>query len=141
MWVVVRTAHMATIETHTVRQGEYEQRVTVGGHEIVVDEPVADGGGDAGGTPHDLFDASLATCKAITAHWYAKRKGFPLERVDAAVERDDREERRGVYRLRVQLTFHGALTDEQRAQLHRAAAACPITKLMTTSDVVIETAQ
>jgi putative redox protein len=132
---------MASIESHTVRSGEYEQRISVGAHQLTADEPLSEGGIDAGPTPHDLFDASLVTCKAITAHWYAKRKGIPLERVDGVVERDDREERRGVYRLIVKLTFHGALTDEQRAQLHRAAAACPITKLMTTSDVTIELAQ
>jgi putative redox protein len=132
---------MATIETHTVRPGEYEQRVTVGALEFGADEPVSGGGGGVAPTPHDYFDASLATCKAITAHWYAKRKGIPLERVDAVVERDDREERRGVYRLIVKLTFHGELTEDQRAQLHRAAAACPITRLMTTAEVKVETVQ
>jgi putative redox protein len=71
--------------------------------------------------------------------WYAKRRGIPLERVEAHVERDDSEERRGKYRLRVRVTFHGPLTDEQRAALDRAVGACPIHKLMTTSEVEIET--
>jgi hypothetical protein len=31
------------------------------------------------------------------------------------------------------------MTDEQRASLYRAIAACPIHKLMTTADVQIET--
>ena len=36
--------------------------------------------------------------------------------------------------------FHGALTDEQRTRLYAAAARCPVSKLMTTSEVVVETA-
>lgn len=31
------------------------------------------------------------------------------------------------------------MTDEQRAALHQTVAACPIHKLMTTSEVEIET--
>jgi putative redox protein len=71
--------------------------------------------------------------------WYAKRHAMPLERVECVVESDDSHEREGVYTFRVQLTFHGPLTDEQRTQLHRAAAGCPITKLMTTAEIRIET--
>ena len=32
--------------------------------------------------------------------WYAQRKQIPVEDIRVAVERDDSEERRGVYRLR-----------------------------------------
>jgi len=35
---------------------------------------------------------------------------------------------------------HSALTDEQRTRLYAAVAKCPVSKLMTTADVVIETA-
>ena len=71
--------------------------------------------------------------------WYAKRHGIPLERAEAHVESDDSQERAGVYRLRVRVAFHGPLSDEQRATLARAISACPIHRLMTTSDVQIET--
>jgi putative redox protein len=37
------------------------------------------------------------------------------------------------------LAFHGALTDEGRSRLHAAVARCPIHKLMTATDVSIET--
>ena len=41
--------------------------------------PPGDGGGtDAGPTPHDLYDASLAACKALTVLAYARRKGIPV---------------------------------------------------------------
>ncbi|KIV72754.1 hypothetical protein SZ55_1701 [Pseudomonas sp. FeS53a] len=37
------------------------------------------------------------------------------------------------------MTLRGALTDEQRATLLRIADKCPIHKLMTTTEVKIET--
>jgi putative redox protein len=49
------------------------------------------------------------------------------------------DERQGIYKMHVKLAFHGPLDADQRAQLERAAAACPITKLMTTSTVQIDT--
>ena len=42
--------------------------------------------------------------------------------------------------LKVKLAFHGPLTAEQRTQIYNAVAKCPVHKLMTTTDVVIETA-
>ncbi len=109
-------------------------------HELHADLGVAEGGEDAAPDPHDYFDASLAACKALTAMWFAKRNGIPLERVEADVVRDDSQERSGHYKLAVRLAFHGPLTEEQRNRLYVAAGRCPISKLMTTSEVVIETA-
>jgi putative redox protein len=44
-------------------------RIAVRGHQLLVDQPLSDGGEDAGPTPTELFVASLASC---TAH-YARR--------------------------------------------------------------------
>ena len=98
------------------------------------------GSTDSAPGAHDYFDAALAACKAHTSMWYAKKNQIPLERVEVDIERDDAEERKGKYVLKVRLTFHGALSSEQRTRLYNAVSACPINKLMTTSDVVIETA-
>lgn len=130
---------MNTIDSQTVRAGEYPQTVRVRSHAFPSDVSVATGSQDAAPGPHDFFDAALTTCKAMTAMWYAKRHAIPLERVEVHLESDDSQERAGVYRMRVRVELFGPMTDEQRAQVHRAIAACPIHKLMTTSDVQIET--
>ncbi len=57
------------MELTVVSLGGDRHRITVRGHEIVVDQPVESGGEDAGPTPTDLFVASLASC---VAH-YARR--------------------------------------------------------------------
>ncbi|MCC6805830.1 MAG: OsmC family protein [Deltaproteobacteria bacterium] len=128
-----------TVDCQTERAGEYPQVLTVREHTLRADVGPASGSTDSAPGAHDYFDAALAACKTLTATWYAKRNGIPLERVESHVERDDSEERAGKYRLRVRVVFHGPMSDEQRAKLHRAVAACPIHKLMTTSDVEIET--
>ena len=130
---------MNSVDSKSIRAGEFAQTVRVRSHEITADEGPANGGQDAGPGPHDLFDAALTTCKAMTAMWYASRRGYPLERVETHVESDDSDERKGVYRLRVHVELFGPLSDDQRADIHRAIKSCPIHKLMTTSDVQIET--
>jgi putative redox protein len=40
----------------------------------------------------------------------------------------------------VKLAFHGPLTGEQKQRLYAAVEKCPVHKLMTTTEVVIETA-
>jgi putative redox protein len=59
--------------------------------------------------------------------------------VEAFVERDNSRERAGFYALKLRLAFHGPLTDEQRKRIYDAVAHCPIHKLMTTTEVAIET--
>ena len=130
---------MNSVDAKTIRAGEFPQIVRVRSHAIIADVGPAIGGQDSGPGPHDLFDAALTTCKSMTAMWYAKRRGYPLERVEVHVESDDSDERKGVYRLRVHVELFGPLSDDQRADIHRAIASCPIHKLMTTSDVQIET--
>jgi putative redox protein len=105
--------------------------VHVRDHIISTDVSVDEGGSDAGPSPHDLYDAALSACKALTVLWYAKRKGYPLENVEVSTERDASEERKGVYRLAATLHLSGDLSEAQRAELLSAAEKCPVHKLMT----------
>ena len=126
------------IRLESTTPNETRQTVRVRTHELSADMLPESGGKDEGPDPHDYFDAALAGCKNLTALWYAKRNGIPLERVEIDVERDASEERKGKYVLKVRQTFHGPLTDEQREKLHQVVERCPIHKLMATTDVVIE---
>ncbi|TSD55978.1 OsmC family protein [Variovorax sp. KBS0712] len=108
-------------------------------HEIPVDASPAGGGGDGGAEPHDLYDASLAACKALTVLLYARRKGIPVEDIEVVIDRDDSEERKGIYRLKSGLRLTGELTEAQRDELLRVAGKCPVHKLMTEVKTEIET--
>ncbi|WP_068827795.1 OsmC family protein [Pseudomonas sp. BMS12] len=113
--------------------------IEIGEHLLHTDVPLALGGEGAGPEPHDLFDAALGACKALTLMLYAKQKGLPLESLDVRVARDDSQERQGSYQLNVELELHGALDEAQRQQLLRIADKCPIHKLMTSTEVQVST--
>lgn len=117
----------------------YPQSLRVRTHTFRADVGEDSGSIDSAPSPHDYFDAALAACKALTAVWYAKRHAIPLERVESQVERDDGEERNGKYHLRVRMEFHGPMTHAQRDALTRAVGSCPIHKLMTRTQIDIET--
>lgn len=127
------------VDCASVQPNEFPQELHVRSHTLHADVGPESGSTDSAPSPHDYFDSALAACKALTAIWYAKRHDIPLERVATRVERDDSEERKGKYRLRVHLDFQGPLSSEQRAALERAAGACPIHKLMTRAEIEIET--
>ena len=113
--------------------------IEIGENLLHTDVPLALGGEGAGPEPHDLFDAALGACKALTLMLYAKQKGLPLEGLDVRVARDDSQERQGSYQLNVELELHGALDETQRQQLLRIADKCPIHKLMTSTEVQVST--
>ncbi|MEB0040562.1 MULTISPECIES: OsmC family protein [unclassified Pseudomonas] len=108
-------------------------------HPLFTDLPVSAGGEGSAPDPHDYFDVALGACKALTVKLYAKQHDIPLTGVTVEVNHDGSLEREGKYAISVQLTLLGALSDEQRTLLHRIADRCPVHKLMTRTEVTIET--
>jgi putative redox protein len=120
-----------TITVTRDRTGKMRHSVAVRDHRFPVDELAAAGGEDSGPSPHDLYDASLAACKALTVLWYANRKQIPVEDIEVTVERDATGERQGIYRLHATLALRGPLSAAQREELLNVAGKCPIHRLMT----------
>jgi putative redox protein len=113
--------------------------IHIGRNSLATDASVEEGGEGSGPSPHDLFDASLGACKAITVLWYAKHKGIPVEGIEVFVERDNSQERAGTYRLSAELSLTGNLSEAQRGELLRVAQKCPVHKLMTQATIEIST--
>lgn len=128
-----------TIEISLDRTAKLAQFVNIRAHELVADISEAEGGDDTGPSPHDLYDAALGACKALTVMWYARKKGIPVDDIQTLVERDDADERKGVYRLATTLKIHGELTDAQLKELEAVAQKCPVHKLMTVVTTEITT--
>jgi putative redox protein len=128
------------IHGETEVPNSFPQVLRVRKHTLRADVTESLGSTDSAPGAHDYFDAALAACKTLTATWYARKNQIPLERVVVDIERDDTEERKGKYVLKVHLAFHGPMTSEQRTRIYNAVSACPIHRLMTTTEVVIETA-
>ena len=127
------------VTVNTLNQDNFRHSLNIDNHELFTDLPKRLGGDDSAPSPHDYFDAALASCKALTLKLYAQKKDIPLTGVTVEVTHDAAEEQKGKYTLNVKLTLKGVLTDEQRDELHRVADRCPVHKLMTTAEISIDT--
>ncbi len=118
----MRTAVVAT------GLGPLQQIVRIGRHTLIADEPVEDGGDDAGPAPHEWILAGLAACTSMTVKMYATRKTWPLESVEVSVAGDHVD---GVFVLTRHVILRGPLNEEQRARLLDIANRCPVHKSLT----------
>lgn len=128
-----------SIELRRDRTATLAQTVYVRAHELIADVNVDEGGADSGPSPHDLYDAALGACKALTVLWYARKKGIPVDDVRTVIERDASQERTGIYRLASRIQISGDLTDAQLQELSTVAQKCPVHKLMTSVTTEITT--
>ncbi|MFC7397261.1 OsmC family protein [Chelatococcus sp. GCM10030263] len=79
----------------------------------------------AGANPYELLSASLAACTAMTIRFQARRRKFPLSHVEVAVSyHHDADGGRDSFERSIKL--EGNLTDDERAELMRAANMCPV---------------
>jgi uncharacterized OsmC-like protein len=110
-------------------QGGLSATVTARDHELVADEPKADGGGDAGMMPTELFFAGLASCFCLAvAHVAAKRDiVLPGLRVTVDAERPGSELRYS--RLRVEVAAIAGEHDLE-ALVTRAKPFCWVSNML-----------
>ena len=107
------------------RDAGYRHTVKVRSHELTVDEPRDQGGGDSGPDPQELLAASLASCTAVTMEMYAQRKGWDIGGIEVTAQYTAAE--RGCpTRFNLVLRFPDNLNDEQVEKLQVIAAKCPV---------------
>jgi putative redox protein len=126
-----------TIRVFRDQQAPMRHEIRIGQNSISTDLANELGGEGSGPSPHDLYDAALGACKALTVLLYAKRKKFPVEGIEVSVERDASQEHAGT--LSTELTLTGDLSTAQRKELVRVAHKCPIQRLMTEVTTEIST--
>ena len=107
------------------RDAGYRHTVKVRSHELTVDEPRDQGGGDSGPDPQELLAASLASCTAVTMEMYAQRKSWDIGGIEVTAQYTAAE--RGCpTRFNLVLRFPDNLDDEQVEKLQVIAAKCPV---------------
>lgn len=106
---------------------QYQTIVNSSNHTIIADEPVDEGGMDAGMSPYGLLLASLASCTVITLRMYIDRKMWAIDEIIVNLELSQTE--KGVH-IDSKLSFTGEVNDEQRMRLITIADACPIHKIL-----------
>ncbi|MDP9139412.1 MAG: OsmC family protein [Pseudomonadota bacterium] len=116
------------ISVHKAADGKLKQEVSNGRNQIFSDEPAEVGGDDAGLTPHDLLDAALGSCTALTLTLVARRKQMPLTDVRVEITNESQD---GIYRMHRRIELIGDLSDEQKTYLLGIANKCPVHKILS----------
>ena len=144
-----RTAVKSDHQTVAIldREDGFTTAMKVGNHYMIADEPVDVGGNDFGPSPYELVSAGLAACTAMTLHMYARRKDWPLERVEVhtsyggkthaadceACESDSAK----IDTFHKEIRIDGPLDDKQIARILEIADRCPVHKTLHSEVQVI----
>jgi len=131
-------------------EGRFQNRVVVGPHRMLADEPRSVGGLASGPSPYDYLAVGLGACTAMTLRMYADHKGLPVDRfavevrhgkVHAADCEDCAEEARTrsgkVDRFERQIRIDGDVDDATRARLLEIADKCPVHKTIVEGAAVV----
>lgn len=100
--------------------------LAIRGHRLHVDQPIADGGGDTGPTPTELFVASLAACVAFYARRYLERHGLPTEGLSAEADFDIASGPTRVGTVTLRLQVPSGVPAERWAALLAVASHCTV---------------
>jgi putative redox protein len=94
-----------------------------------------------GFSPYDLLLASLAACKVITVHMYARRKQWPVETVTISLNHKKilaaecadcvSPPTAKIDIIDCEIGFAGDLSPEQIARLAEIADRCPVHRTLT----------
>jgi putative redox protein len=116
------------------------QEIFAGNHRFQADEPADVGGEDAAPDPYDYLMASLGACTSMMVGLQARKRRWPLEDINVSLRHSrihakDCEEcltKDGMIdRIEVTVELKGPLTAEQRGELMKTAASCPIHRALT----------
>jgi uncharacterized OsmC-like protein len=96
------------------------------GLELTSDQPIDGGGADSAMTPVEIFVASLATCVGVYAVTFARRHEIAVEGLEIEVQHTMANAPRRLASLNVTVVLPGAVSEEHRKAVQRAAESCVI---------------
>jgi uncharacterized OsmC-like protein len=99
--------------------------VAARGHRVICDQPVDNGGSDAGMSPPEFLLASLATCAAYYAAQYLKARKLPAQELKVRVSAEKATQPARLASFHIEVTV-SALDDHHQAGILRAVKSCLI---------------
>jgi putative redox protein len=105
--------------------GDSRFEVQARGHKAICDQPIDNGGSDAGMTPPEFLLVSLATCAAYYAAQYLKVRHLPAEDLKVRVSAEKAQQPARLVSFRIEVMASG-LDQRHQAGILRAAKACLI---------------
>lgn len=118
-------------------------------HTWHADEPIGDGGTDAGPTPYELLLGSLAACTALTLRLYSRHKNIDLKWIRLEYEFDrvhakdcaqcEDDDTTLIERIQAHVTLGGSFDDSQRRRLEQIVGRCPVHKSLASGIRIFDT--
>ena len=100
--------------------------MTSGHHKVVTDQPVADGGQDAGMSPVELFIGSVASCVGYFVGRFCARHDITRDGLSVDAEREMVENPHRVGQITLAIHLPHRLTPDQKERLLKVAHGCTV---------------
>lgn len=137
-----------TVKVESKLGPKFEIESTAGGHKVIVDQPAAGGGTDAGPTPLDYLFVSFGGCIATLCRIISMQKRIPLNGVTVSVEGDinvdgllgkKTDDPIGFKEIRVSIDLDADISAEEKEALAKEAEErCPVSwNLINASSVKV----
>ena len=133
-----------TVKVESKLDSKFKIESTIGGHQVIVDQPAAMGGSGAGPSPLDYLFVSLAGCLGTIGRILATQKKLELRGMNISVEGDldtdgllGKGAPIGFSEIRVALDIDADMTaEEKEAFVHEVDERCPVSwNLLNASNV------
>lgn len=118
---------------------KFLNQVSVGQHQLLMDEPASVGGNNLGMTPYQHLLAALGGCTSMTMKLYAELKGIVFDdiKVELTHQKIDKDGKK-LDNIVKTITINGdAVTAEQKQKLLEIAEKCPVNRTLK-SEIIIE---
>lgn len=98
--------------------------------QLIMDEPLSNGGKDLGPDPFSTLLASLAGCTLATLRMYIDRKGWDIPEITISLNatQESEDELKTIFSR--QISFSTAISQEQKERLLLIADKCPVSKIL-----------
>lgn len=108
---------------------------TIGAHRIITDQPISQGGANAGPTPPELLLASLGSCAGHYAIEYLRARSLPLFGLEIRVSAAKGADPPRLASFNVEVILPG-IDERHRQGLLRAVRTCLIHNTLKTSPAI-----
>jgi uncharacterized OsmC-like protein len=109
------------------------------GHKIILDQPVEDGGSDAGMTPVELLIASLGSCVAYYAALFCQRHKIPSNGLMAELSWKWAEDPHRIGAIDVKIALGTKLSEKEKTGLLRMVKGCTVHNTMRSLPDIVMT--
>ncbi len=110
-------------------EANYQVAFSDGAHTALADTSEDKGGGSSGFRPHDLLEASLATCLTMWLKMYADHHGYAVGSVEATVAIDRSQDGETIFNYSIEMS--GKLSQAERDKLLAVARTCAVHKTLS----------